>query len=129
MAAARVAAAALQYSKRMSRFICWVWAIYRFGVLIASVLEPAAAEALASTLVNLDWIMLVNEGTYLINSLGEKYIFSDRFILRWLDKGGFKSMISRISLTGGTKKHSSSSNSEDEDDTDGGEEDGDDQNG
>lgn len=98
MAAARVAAAALQYSKWMSRFICWVWAIYRFGVLFASVIEPDAATALSTTLVNLDWIMLVNEGTYLINSLGEKYIFSDRFILKWLDKGGFKNMIARINL-------------------------------
>lgn len=104
MAAARVAAAALQYSKWLSRFICWVWAIYRFGVLIASVIEPTAADALASTLINLDWIMLVNEGTYLINSLGEKYIYSDRYILRWLDKGGFKSMISRINLLHSKKK-------------------------
>ena len=104
MAAARVAAAALQYSKWLSRFICWVWAIYRFGVLIASVIEPAAAEALASTLINLDWIMLVNEGTYLINSIGEKYIYSDRYILRWLDKGGFKSMVSRINLLNNKKK-------------------------
>ena len=104
MAAARVAAAALQYSKWLSRFICWVWAIYRFGVLIASVIAPAAAEALASTLINLDWIMLVNEGTYLINSIGEKYIYSDRYILRWLDKGGFKSMVSRINLLNSKKK-------------------------
>ena len=98
MAAARVAAAALQYSKKMSKFICWVWALYRFGVLIASTFQPVAAEALASTLINLDWIMLVNEGTYLINSLGEKYIFSDKFILRWIDKGGFKNMLARINL-------------------------------
>ena len=42
--------------------------------------------------------MLVNEGTYLINSLGEKYIFSDRFILRWIDKGGFKNIITRFGL-------------------------------
>lgn len=94
----RVVANALQYSKRMSKFICWVWALYRFGVLAASTFRPAAAEALASTLVNLDWIMLVNEGTYLINSLGEKYIFSDRFILRWIDKGGFKNIITRFGL-------------------------------
>lgn len=91
----KVAAAALQYSKWLSRFICWIWALYRFATLIASVLRPEAATALASTLYNLDWIMLVNEGTYLINSLGEKYIYSDRFILRWLDKGGIKTMISR----------------------------------
>ena len=98
MAAARVAAAALQYSKWMSRFICWGWLIYRFAALIAGIIRPEAAEAFASTLINLDWIMLVNEGTYLINSLGEKYIFSDKFILRWIDKGGFKNMIARIGL-------------------------------
>lgn len=92
----RVAAAALQYSKWLSRFICWVWAIYRFGVLIVSAVEPDAAVPLASTLVNLDWIMIINEGTYLINSLGEKYIYSDRFILKWLSTGGFKQMITNI---------------------------------
>ena len=96
----RTPAAALQYSKWMSKFICWIWAIYRFGVLVAATFEPNAAQALASTLINLDWIMLVNEGTYLINSLGEKYIFSDRFILRWIDKGGFKNMMARIGLIG-----------------------------
>ena len=96
----RTPAAALQYSKWMSKFICWIWAIYRFGVLVAATFEPDAAQALASTLINLDWIMLVNEGTYLINSLGEKYIFSDRFILRWIDKGGFKNMMARIGLIG-----------------------------
>ena len=96
----RTPAAALQYSKWMSKFICWIWAIYRFGVLIAATFEPDAAQALASTLINLDWIMLVNEGTYLINSLGEEYIFSDKFILRWIDKGGFKNMMARIGLTG-----------------------------
>ena len=96
----RTPAAALQYSKWMSKFICWIWAVYRFGVLIAATFEPDAAQALASTLINLDWIMLVNEGTYLINSLGEKYIFSDKFILRWIDKGGFKNMMARIGLIG-----------------------------
>lgn len=94
----RTVGAALQYSKWMSKFICWIWAIYRFGVLFASTFEPSSAQALASTLVNLDWIMLVNEGTYLINSLGEKYIFSDKFILRWVDKGGFKNMMGRLGI-------------------------------
>lgn len=94
----RTLAAALQYSKKMSKFICWIWALYRFGVLIASTFQPASASALASTLGNLDWIMLVNEGTYLINSLGEKYIFSDKFILRWIDKGGVGDMLSRLSV-------------------------------
>jgi len=40
--------------------------------------------------------MLVNEGTYLVNSLGEKYLYSDRFILRWLDRGGLKNMVGRV---------------------------------
>ena len=92
----KVAAAALQYSKWLSKFICWVWAIYRFAALAGSIIQPDAAEALASTLYNLDWIMLVNEGTYLINSLGEKYIYSDRFIFKWLSTGGFKQMMSRV---------------------------------
>lgn len=95
--AKKIAKAALQYSKWMSKFICWVWAAYRFTALIASVIQPSAAEALASTLYNLDWIMLVNEGTYLINSLGEKYIYSDRFIFKWLTTGGFKQMMGRVS--------------------------------
>ena len=127
MAAARVAATALQYSKRMSKFICWVWAIYRFGVLFASALQPAAAEPLVATLINLDWIMLVNAGTYLINSLGEKYIFSDKFILRWIDKGGFKNLMMRL----GNLRNAIETQEEQAEDEEeyGGEEDGDDQNG
>lgn len=127
----RVVANALQYSKRMSKFICWVWALYRFGVLAASTFRPVAAEALASTLVNLDWIMLVNEGTYLINSLGEKYIFSDRFILRWIDKGGFKNIITRFGLMDETIKTQDEQLEEDiqvepiEEEIEGGEDDGD----
>ena len=92
----KVAAAALQYSKWLSKFICWVWAIYRFGVIALSALVPSAAEALVSTIAGIDTIMLVNEGTYLVNSLGEKIIYSDRFVLKWLDKGGFKSLLSKI---------------------------------
>ena len=92
----KVAAAALQYSKWLSRFICWVWAIYRFTVIVLSSLVPSAAEALVSTIAGIDTIMLVNEGTYLVNSLGEKYIYSDRAVLKWLDKGGFKSLVSKI---------------------------------
>ena len=124
MAAARVATAALQYSKWMSRFICWAWISYRFAALLAGIIRPEAAEAFASTLVNLDWIMLVNEGTYLINSLGEKYIFSDKFILRWIDKGGFKDMISRIGLMSSAvkteKDQAEDEPIEGEDDEDGG---------
>lgn len=56
----KIANAALQYSKWLSRFICWVWAIYRFSILIASVIEPTAAEPLATTITGLDTIMLVN---------------------------------------------------------------------
>ena len=92
----KVAAAALQYSKWLSRFICWVWAIYRFTVIILAAIVPQAAEALVATITGIDTIMLVNEGTYLVNSLGEKYIYSDRAVLKWIDKGGFKSLISKI---------------------------------
>ena len=68
--------------------------------------------------------MLVNEGTYLINSLGEKYIFSDKFILRWIDKGGFKDMISRFGIL--NKAVETQEDQVEEDLGDGGEEDGDD---
>ena len=130
MAKERVAAAALQYSKWMSRFICWGWILYRFAALIAGIIRPEAAEAFASTLVNLDWIMLVNEGTYLINSLGEKYIFSDKFILRWIDKGGFKHMITRIgAMTEAVKTQEEQFDDEMTEEDDGGEEDGGDNNG
>ena len=105
--AGKVAAAALQYSKWLSRFICWVWAIYRFSILIAGSMVPTTAEAFASTIPGIDTIMMVNVGTYMVNSLGEKWIYSDRFVLKWLDKGGFKSLIS---------KFISSSSSADEDD-------------
>ena len=129
MAAARVAAAALQYSKWLSRFICYSWIIYRFAALLAGVIRPEAADAFASTLINLDWIMLVNEGTYLINSLGEKYIFSDKFILRWIDKGGFKDMIARFGILNKaveTQEEQIEEQLEDENENvDGGEEDGD----
>lgn len=94
--AKRVAAAALQYSKWLSRFICWVWAFYRFSVLIAAAIQPSIAQAIAATIPGIDTIMLVNEGTYLVNSLGEKYLYSDRFILRWIDKGGFQHLIGNI---------------------------------
>lgn len=94
----KVAAAALQYSKWLSKFICWIWAIYRFAALVVAAIQPSAAEAIASTLYNLDWIMLVNEGTYLINSLGEKYIYSDRFIFKWLSTDGFKQMMNRVAI-------------------------------
>lgn len=128
----RVLSNALQYSKQMSKFICWVWAVYRFGVLLAATFRPSAAVALASTLQNLDWIMLVNEGTYLINSLGEKYIFSDKFILRWIDKGGFKNVITKLTLMSDAIKTQDEQVEEDEiieeteiEGPDGGEEDGD----
>ncbi len=91
----KIASAALQYSKWLSRFICWIWAIYRFIVVVVSAIQPSAAEALASTIAGVDTIMLVNEGTYLINSLGEKYIYSDRFVLSWIRKGGFTNLISK----------------------------------
>ena len=95
---ARIAKAALQYSKWLSRFICWIWAIYRFSVLIVAALVPQSAEAIVSTIGTLDTIMIINEGTYLVNSLGEKYIFSDRFVLTAFNKGWFKSFFKGIKV-------------------------------
>ena len=92
----RVAAVALQYSKWLSRFICWTWAIYRFAVLVASTIQPSIAVAVVETTTGMDTIMLANVSTYLINSLGEKYIYSDRFIFTWLSTGGFKSLINHV---------------------------------
>lgn len=92
----RVAAAALQYSKWLSRFICWTWAIYRFAVLVASTIQPSIAVAVVETTTGMDTIMLANVSTYLVNSLGEKWLYSDRFILKWLDKGGFKHLLNKI---------------------------------
>ena len=92
----QVAAAALQYSKRMSKFICWVWALYRFATLVLAALVPESAAEAVTSLGALDTIMLVNEGTYLINSLGEKYIYSDRFVLTAFNKGWFKSLFKGV---------------------------------
>ena len=89
---ASVAATALQYSKKMSKFICWIWALYRFATLATAAIVPAVADEIVTSLGALDTIMLVNEGTYLVNSLGEKYIYSDRFVLTAFNKGWFKSL-------------------------------------
>lgn len=94
----RAVKTALQYSKWLSRFICWVWAIYRFATLVTAALVPSAAEAVVSTIGTLDTIMIINEGTYLVNSLGEKYIFSDRFVLTAFNKGWFKSFFKGIKV-------------------------------
>lgn len=87
-----VAAVALQYSKWLSKFICWVWAIYRFTIIAASAIVPAAASSLVSTVGTLDTIMMINVATYMCNSLGEKLIYSDKFVLSAFNKGWFKSL-------------------------------------
>ena len=95
--ASKVAAAALQYSKKLSKFICWVWAIYRFAIILSSAFVPSAADALVATIPGLDTIMMINISCYLCNSLGEKILYSDRFVLKWLDKKGFQSLLGQIS--------------------------------
>ena len=117
---ARIAKAALQYSKWLSRFICWIWALYRFAVLIASSLVPQSAAALASTIGTLDTIMMINVGTYLVNSLGEKYIFSDRFVLTAFNKGWFKSFFKGIKVVDDDDK----AEEVEEDEDDGGDQNG-----
>lgn len=98
-----VASVALQYSKWLSRFICWVWAIYRFFVIFAGILRPEAADAFVTSIPGMDTIMLANVSTYLINSIGEKYIYSDRFVMKWLDKKGFTSLIPTFMKKNNTK--------------------------
>lgn len=114
---ARIAKAALQYSKWLSKFICWVWAIYRFSALAMAALVPDSADAIVSTVGTLDTIMIINEGTYLVNSLGEKYIFSDRFVLTAFNKGWFKSFFKGIKVV-------SDDDEAEEEEKEGGEDDG-----
>lgn len=103
----RITSAALQYSKWLSRFICWIWAIHRTLIYIAAVIQPTSAEALASTISGLDTIMLVNEGTYLVNSLGEKWIYSDKFVISWIKRCGFSSIMSKLSKPSDQKEDNS----------------------
>ena len=117
MMANKVAAAALQYSKWLSRFICWVWAGYRLLVIVVSAIQPSVATAIGATIPGLDTIMMINVSTYLVNSLGEKWLYSDRAVLRWIDKGGFKHLVGRI-VNGLTKE------GQEEDDDDGDSENG-----
>ena len=125
----RVAAAALQYSKWLSRFICWTWAIYRFAILIVAAIQPSVAPALVNTTAGMDTIMMVNISTYLVNSLGEKWLYSDRAVIRWIDKGGFKHLIGNITSKIINREVEEATQEEEEEIIDGGEEDGDDQNG
>jgi hypothetical protein len=45
----------------------------------------------------MDTIMLFNVSTYLVNSLGEKWLYSERYMLRWIDKEGFSSLLGKLS--------------------------------
>lgn len=91
----KIAEVALQYSKKLSKMITWFWIVYRILVLIASVIRPEIAGELSQTNTGVDTAMLVNEGTYLINSLGEKVIYSDRFVMQWIQKGGWHSLVAK----------------------------------
>lgn len=92
----RVAAAALQFSKWLSRTITWFWMIFRTMVILLAAIRPEASSALVTTITGVDTIMMINVGTYLINSLGEKYIYSDRFVMSWLKDGAWKSLIGMV---------------------------------
>lgn len=92
----RVAQAALQYSKRLSKWITWFWITYRFAILVAAGLVPNIAQYVIQMASGVDTIMMVNVGTYLINSTSEKYLYSDRFVLTWLNKKGFKDLIPSV---------------------------------
>ena len=92
----KVAAAALQYSKKLSKFISWTWAIYRFAILIVAAIQPSISGDIAATIPGMDTIMMVNISCYLCNSLGEKILYSDKFVLKWLEKEGFKNLLGLI---------------------------------
>lgn len=94
-----VAEAALQYSKKLSKWITWFWIVYRFLFVGVSALVPEVSSSIASTLGGIDTIMMINVGTYLVNSLGEKYIYSDRFVLSWIKTGGWKALATKITNT------------------------------
>ena len=92
----KIAAAALQYSKKLSQEITFFWILYRILVVVMSAIQPDIAPAIASTIAGVDTIMMINVGTYLVNSLGEKYIYSDRFVMSWIKTGGWRSLVSKI---------------------------------
>lgn len=91
---------ALQYSKYLSKVITWFWIVYRAVVAIISGIVPDAAGSLAGTIGGVDTIMMINVGTYMVNSIGEKYIYSDRFVLQWIKSGGWKSFASKLANSG-----------------------------
>ena len=92
----KVAQAALQYSKKLSKWITWFWITYRFAVLVVAGLVPDTAQYIIQTAAGVDTIMMVNVGCYLVNSLGEKVIYSDHLVLSWINKKGFKDLIPSI---------------------------------
>lgn len=92
----KVAAAALQYSKKLSQEITWFWIVYRFVAAILATIQPTIAPSLAQTIAGVDTIMMINVGTYLVNSLGEKYLYSDQFVLQWINKGGWRSLAAKL---------------------------------
>ena len=92
----KVAAAALQYSKKLSQEITWFWMLYRPLVAILSIIQPSTAPALAQSIAGVDTIMMINVSTYLVNSLGEKYIYSDRHVMNWIKGGGWKSITNTV---------------------------------
>ena len=96
----RVAAAALQFSKWLSRAITWYWMFYRTLAAILSTIRPEAAGAIMASVAGVDQIMIINEGTYLINSLGEKYIYSDKFVMRWFKDGAWKTLLNKAAGIG-----------------------------
>lgn len=72
----RIAASALQYSKRLSRLVSWFWVIHHILTLIAAIIAPEAAEYIMQVNYMIDIIMMVNLATYMCNSLGEKILYA-----------------------------------------------------
>lgn len=74
-------------------------------MIILATIQPASASALVTTIAGVDTIMMVNVGTYLINSLGEKYIYSDRFVMQWIKTGGWKTLVGKVSAWTGNEEN------------------------
>lgn len=86
----RIAAAALQYSKRLSRLVSWFWVIHHVLTLIAAVIAPEAAQSIMQVNYMIDIIMMVNLATYMCNSLGEKILYAQDTVHSFFKKDGRK---------------------------------------
>lgn len=75
----KVTKIALQYSKKISTFVCIFWCVYRIATILAVSIAPEVSEALTKLVTGIDSVMMINLGFYCGNSVSEKAI------LAWMD--------------------------------------------